>query len=111
MRRHVCGVHGGDDDARVGGLGSVAAGSADDSYDGGAGFFGELDGADEVGADVLFQIATADGEDDDAVFAGQSTAFKPAHEDRLPAFVVHAGGEFRDVVGGTVGFEAGDFAE
>jgi hypothetical protein len=36
---------------------------------------------------------------------------EPLHEHAGPAVVVGAGGEFRDVVGGRVNFEAGDFPE
>jgi hypothetical protein len=51
--RDVVGVYGGNDTTGVGDLGGIPAVAADDAEHGRADFLGELDGADEVGADVL----------------------------------------------------------
>ena len=67
VRRDVRGVDGGDEDAGVGdgcGVASVAANDADDFRAHG---FRILEGGDEVGADVLFEVAAADGEDQEQV--------------------------------------------
>src|ERR1051326_9049134 len=100
VRRDVGGVHGGDEDARVRGLRGVAAVAANDAGDGGAGLLGVLDGGDEVGAHLFFDAAAADGEDEQRVFGFEAASAQPGLEDGRPAFVVGAGRELADVVGG-----------
>jgi hypothetical protein len=60
VRRHRLSGHGWDDDASVGDLGREAAVSAHYTDDLRALFLGESQGFDEVGADVFFDVATAD---------------------------------------------------
>ena len=64
-----------------------------------------------LGLMFLLQIAAADGENEDHVTAFEPAAFQPVHEHAFPALVVHARGEFRDVVSRGVSLEAGDLAE
>ena len=73
--------------------------------------FGELQGVDEVGRDILFDVSAADGEDEDGVFPAQAGGFEPGFKNGGPAFIISAGGEFRDVVGRGIGFDADNFAE
>src|ERR1700685_4521368 len=111
MRSDVGGIDGGDEDAGVGDGGGVASVAADDADDFCADGFGVLERGDEIGADVLFEIAAADGEDQEQVVGAEAAGAQPAVEDRGPAFIVGSGGEVRDVGGGGVGFDAGNFAE
>ena len=56
-------------DAGVGNFGGVAAVLADDADHAGADLFRELKRGDEVGRDVLLQVAAADGENEQSVLA------------------------------------------
>src|SRR5208282_2173072 len=87
---------------------AVASNDADNR---GADLPGELNGADQVGADVFFEITTADGKNEQAVLCVQPAAFKPLGENRGPAFVVGAGSQFRNIIGGRISLESADFAE
>jgi hypothetical protein len=107
----IGGVYGGDDDAGVGDLGGEAAVAADYAADGGAGFLGVFESADEIGADIFYGVAAADGENEDHVGFVEMRAAKPVGVAGVPAFVVNAGGELGNIVGGSVGFDLGDFAE
>ena len=77
VRRDVLRVHGGNEDARVGRLRGVAPVAAHDAEHRRAGLLRQLNRADEVGADVLFQIAAADGEDEERVLRLEPAAFEP----------------------------------
>src|SRR5579871_2253065 len=111
MRSDVLGVDHGDQDGGVGGAAGMAAVAADDSGDMRALGLGVLDGADQVGADLLFEVAAADGENEQRIGGAQPADPQPGFEDAGPAFVIGAGGQFGDVVGGRVGLKAADFAE
>src|SRR5437867_9094870 len=111
VRRDMVRVHSGNDDAGGGFLCRVTAVATDNADDGGTGRLGELNRADKVRADILFHVAAANRENEQAVLGAEAAAFQPLAEDGGPAFVVGAGGEFGDVVGGRVGFEVADFAE
>jgi len=45
------------------------------------------------------------------VFSGEITAFQPGRETGFPAVIIDAGGEFGNIIGGGIGFDAGDFPE
>src|ERR1700683_2224513 len=104
-------IHGRDEDAGIGHGRGESAVPPDDADDFAANLFGELQGRDEVRADLFFKSAAADGENKDGVAGAKLTDAKPVLEDAGPAFVVRAGSQFGDVVGGGVGLDAGDFAE
>ena len=107
----VAGVDGGHDHAGVGHLGGVAAVLADEADDTGADLLCVLKGGDEVGGDVLLEVAAADGEDEEGVVLAQARAAEPFDEDACPALVVGAGGEFGDIVGGGVALDPTDLPE
>ena len=70
----VSGLTVGTIDAGVGDLGRVSAVAADDADDGRAQVFGVLQRAHEVRADVLFEAAAADREDEDPILGAQPAA-------------------------------------
>ena len=111
VRRHVIRVHRGDNHARRRFFRGVAAVAAHDADDGRPGGLRHLNGADQIWADVLLQIAAADRENEQAVLARDAAALEPFAEDRRPAFIVGAGGEFRDIVRRSIGLKAADFSE
>ena len=111
VRRDVVGIDGRDDHAGVGLRGCVTAVFTYDADHARADLLGELDGGDETGGDVFLEVAAADGEDEERVFGVEAGAAEPLDEHAGPTVVVGAGGEFRDVVGRRVNFEAGDFTE
>ena len=111
MRRDVIGIHGWDDYAGIGFPGSITPVAADNTHDAGADLLGQLNGANQIRADVLFQVAAADGEYEQAILSVEARAFEPLAQDGSPTFVVGARGEFAHIVGGRISFEAADFSE
>ena len=111
VRRDRVRVHRRDDADRVADLGRVAAVAADHAEDLRADRLGILQRAHEIGADVLLEIAAADREHEQRVLRLEPAHLEPLDEHRLPAFVVGARGEFRDVVGRRIGLDADDLAE
>jgi hypothetical protein len=67
--------------------------------------------ADDVRADVLRQVAAADREHQHRILVVRPTGSQPRGEHGVPTLVVGARGEFRDVVGGRIGFDAAELAE
>ena len=65
----------------------------------------------EVGADIFLGVSSADGNDKDHVFVVQPAATQPIGVAGIPTFVVHPGGQFRNVVRWRVGFNLRDLAE
>ena len=111
MRGGVLGVDRGDDDRHVGDLCRVAAITADDADDAGTALLGKLEGTHKVGADVFFEVAAADGENEERVLLVEPAALEPLGEDAFPALVVGARGQLGNVVGRRVAFQPGDLAE
>src|ERR1700694_2120372 len=77
VRRHVVRVDRGDDHTGVGDLGRVAAVLADEADAPGADLLGELESGDEIGRDVLLEVAAADGENHYAIPGGEARASQP----------------------------------
>jgi len=108
---YVSRIHRGDEDAGISHSCGESAVPPDDANDFTANLFGELQGRDEVRADLFFEIAAADGENKDGVAGTKLTDAKPVLKDADPPFVVRAGSQFGDVVGGSVSLNTGDLAE
>lgn len=111
VRRDVSRVDRRHNDTRRRFLRSVTAVASNDADNRGANLPGELNCADEIWADVFLQIPAADGENEQAVLRVQPAAFEPLGENRGPAFVVGAGSQFGNVVGGRISLESADFTE
>ena len=110
--RRDCGrVYDRDDDAGVGDLCSVAAVAADHSADFGADLARVLQSAHEIGADIFLRVATADGKNKHQIVVVQPRTAKPVGVASVPAIIVDPGGEFGNVVGGSVRFDLRYFAE
>src|ERR1035441_8476101 len=105
------GVHGWDDDAGIGHGRGEAAVSPDNAEYARADLFRVFERADQVGADLLGQIPSAYGEHEDHVPGLELAHSPPVYEHAGPAIVVGSGREFRDVVGGRIGLDAGDLPE
>ena len=90
---------------------SVTSVAADNSTNRGSHLLSVFQRAHQVGAYVVFCIAAADGKNEDHIFFAQAGAAEPVRITGVPAFVVHACGEFGDIIGGGVGLDLGDFAE
>ena len=104
-------IDGGDYHAGIGSLSREAAIAPDNTGYRRAAQFGQFDGANDIGADRRVNAAAADREDQQAVLGFQAGRLQPGREGALPALIVDPRGQLRDIVGGTIGFEAADFAE
>src|SRR2546423_3357447 len=109
--RHRVGGRGRDDHHRVGHLRGIPAIAADHPDDARPNTLGELQGLDDVGADVLFEITSADRKDEHDVACPQSASLEPPRERGFPAVIIDSRGELRDIVGRGVALDAGDLAE
>ena len=85
VRRDVRWIHGWHNHAGGRLLCGVTAVASDNADDRRPDFFGELNGADQIRADVFFKAAAADGENQQAVFRTDTTTFEPFRENRRPA--------------------------
>src|SRR5579859_984789 len=111
MRCDVSRVHRWHDHRGCSLFGRVTAVPSDYANDGSTNSFGELNGADQVRADIFFQIAATYGKNQQAILGVQATAFEPLGKNRCPAFVIGSCGQFGNVVRGRVRLETTDFAE
>src|SRR4051812_33157293 len=111
MRRDVRGVHRRHDRTDIRHGRGKAAVLADDAVNGRADFLRELQGGDEVHADVPPPAPAADGEAQQAVPRSQPAAAAPISEDAGPAPAVGAGDWVGDGVGWRVALEAAKLAE
>src|SRR5262249_59722275 len=91
--------------------GRMAAVAADDADHAGAALLGEIDGLDEVGADVALGVAAPDREHENRVVRADPADLEPSREDRVPALVVGPRGQFGDVIDRAIGFDAAQLAE
>ena len=111
VRRDVRRVHRRHDDAGSSLLRSVTTVATDNADHRCADRIGDLNRADEIRADIFFEVAAADREDEQAVLRIDTTALEPLGKNRRPAFIVRARGEFGNIVRRRVSLEAADFAE
>ena len=103
MRRDRLRVHRRNDAAGVRRLRRIASIAPDDACDLGADALGIFDRLDEIGADVLLQVAAAYGEDKESVLRLKLADLQPLGEDRRPSLIVGARGQLRNVVGRRIG--------
>ena len=82
VRRDVFGIDSRDDDVRVGDLRRVASVATDDAVDLRADRARIVERVHEVRADVLFEIAAADAEDENGILWPQATDAEPALKNR-----------------------------
>ena len=99
------------DDSGIGNLRGVSAVAAHNAQDAGAFVLRKLQGLNQVRADIFFFVSAAHGKHQHGVVSADAAHFQPIRKDRGPAVVVCARGEFRNVVGGGVGFNTGNLAE
>src|SRR5882724_8429735 len=85
--------------------------AANDSANRGPYIAGVLKSLHQVGANVVFCVATADGKNKDHVLVVQPGAPKPIGITSVPALVVHACGEFGHIIRGRVSLDLSDLAE
>ncbi len=111
MRRNAIGRERGNDDALFGDLARESAIAPHDAENMRAGFGRRFQRADDVDRYVLLAAAAAHGEDQHAVARADARTLQPGGEAGVPTFVVGAGGELGDVVGGRVGFKAAQLAK
>src|SRR5258706_12144602 len=76
------------DDADVGDFGCVAAIPADDAQNFRADGFCILQGSHQIGADIFFEVATADGEHEYEIVRAQAAHAKPSLEHSCPTFII-----------------------
>src|ERR1051325_4573489 len=72
----------GDENAGGGFLGGVASVAPHNAENTGADALGELNGGDEVGADVFLQVTAADRKNEQPVLGAEAAAFEPLGQHR-----------------------------
>ena len=92
-------------------MGRIAAVPADDAADSRPYLLGVLEGEHQIAAYVLIEAAAAHGNHQKGVALAQPAGLEPFRKDGFPAFIVGASSEFRDNIGGGVGFHARQLAE
>lgn len=85
MRRHVVRIDRRYDDDHVADLRRVASVTADHPEDARADFLRELQRTNQIGADILLDIAAADREDEDRAVRIEPADCEPLAEDDVPA--------------------------
>src|SRR5580704_9458991 len=105
VRRHARIFDRRDHDNNVAGLLGIAAVTAHNAEYFEAPRLALLDRADDVGADVLFQIAAANRKNEDSILGIGAADLEPFGKYRRPAFVVGPRRELRDIVGRRIGFD------
>lgn len=73
--------------------------------------FGQIEGMNDIRADVLLEIATADRENEHRIPFGGSAALQPRLEHAFPPFVVGSRGQLGNIVRRGVGFDPAELAE
>jgi hypothetical protein len=101
----------GNHDDHVAMPGGMAAVPAHDAEHFGRPRLGQIDRLDDVGADIALGIAAADRVDQDGVLVVEAADLEPRRKDRVPALVIGARGELRDVVYRAVGFYSAQLAK
>ena len=84
VRSDVGGIDCRNKDADIGDFGGEAAVAADDAQNFRADSFCILQGSHQVGADIVFKIATADREHEHEIVGAQATDAQPSSRRRLP---------------------------
>ena len=111
MWRHRFRIDGGHDHTGVGDLRRVSAVASDDADDLCADLHGKAQREDQIRADVLLEAAAPDRQHEHHVFRLQAAPLEPGRKHRLPAFVVRAGGQLRDVIDRRIRLDGGDLPE
>ncbi len=111
QRREPLGIDHRDDDHQVPAPRRMTTVAADDAKYAGSALLGEIDRFDNIRADVALAVAAADREHENGVLRADSADLQPPGEDRFPTLIISARGQFGNVVGGAIGFDAAQFAE
>ena len=111
VRSDMRGINRRDDHACIGFLCSESSVASHNTHDACALFLRDLHGVDEIHGDVLFFAAAADGENEDAILRIDLASPQPIRNGSVPTFVVDARGQFGNVVGWAVRFEAAELSE
>src|SRR5215475_13421596 len=111
MRRHCLGVHGWYDNTRVRHTGCKPAIAPDNATYACAHRPGKLQRTDQVEAHASLGIPTTYGKDEDGISGAETAPLEPIGERSIPAIVVDAGSELRNVVRWRVGLESGNLAK
>src|ERR1051325_3842800 len=102
MRGDMGGIHGGDNDAGVSDLRGKASVAVDDGGDLSANRTRRFERSYQIWAYLLFEIAASYGKHENGVFLLQAAHAQPLFENGGPAFVIGAGRQFGNVIGGSV---------
>src|SRR5215472_13947142 len=111
MRRDGCRVHDWHQYTCVRYFRGESTVASDDATDSGSNFACVTQGRDQVGADVVFRVSAADGKNKDRVLGPQVTPLQPVLVGGLPAIVVDARRQFRNIIGGRVALDVRDLSE
>src|SRR5229473_6286789 len=86
--REALGIDRRDDDHHVPVPRRMTAVAADDAEHTGTALFGEIDGFDDIGADIALAIAAAYREHENGILHADPADLQPSGEDRFPPLVI-----------------------
>src|SRR5207249_8792973 len=81
------------------------------SDDCGSNLLGVFQGSHDIRANLLFKVAASNREDKNRVLLLELTHAQPIFKHSRPSFVIGAGSQFRNIIGGGIRFEAHNFPE
>ena len=89
----------------------VPAVAADDADDGRAYCFRVIQCRNNIPTDITLDTPAADRKHQNRIAFVEPADLQPIHEDRLPALVIGPRGQFRNIVGGSIGFDSSELSE
>ena len=111
MGGYGLGVDRGDDHHMIADFCGIAAVAADNTENAGPDRAGMIQGGHKIGADGALKIAASHRHDEEGITGGETAGFQPRDKDAGPALVIGSSGQFRNIVGWSVGFNADDLAK
>src|SRR5882724_4929262 len=111
MWSYGLGICNANQNARIRHLSGEAPVAAHHATDSRSRLLGALQRTHQIGADVPLRVPSSNREDQNEVPHVDVATAQPIGVGRFPAVVVDACGEFGDVVAGSVGFYAANFAK
>src|SRR5215510_1934601 len=111
VRRDPFGLNRRNDDADIRDTSCISAITADDSENRGSNAPGVIEGAHDVGTDIVLKASSADGKHENRISCLKPAYFEPRRKHCRPAFIVGTGREFRDIVRWSIGLDSRELSE
>ena len=89
----------------------MTGGASDNAQNTRTNAFRQIHRTNDINADPAFGIAAANRKYKNCISCVQTTDLQPSLENRFPAFVIGACGQFRDIIGWRIGFNSTKLAK